>query len=156
MFTAFFNHQEPLALDVLPANSDTTGSYHPETVLPKVVQAISSERPIATTQNVLLLHDIASPHKTKDVTQDTAGHNIQVLLHPPYSPDLATSDCWLFPLLKDKLAERKVSLVQDLAKVVNSELKPIPKEEYRKAFSNRLRRLQHCINIDREYFDGMS
>ena len=63
-------------------------------------------------------------------------------------PDLAPCDFWLFPLLKDKLAEGKFSRVQDLAKAVNSELKTIPKEEYRK--TSWLRRLQHYISVEGE------
>ena len=64
-FTVFCKHQEPVAVAVFPADSATTGSHYAEAVLPKVVQEISSQRPITTIQNVLLLHNNASLHKTK-------------------------------------------------------------------------------------------
>ena len=70
-----------MAADVLPANSTITGSYYAETVLPKVVQEISIQRPIATTKNIALLHDNASPHKTRAVTQYLEEQTIR--LTPP-------------------------------------------------------------------------
>ena len=76
MFTLFFNHQGPVTLGVLPANSTITGSYNTERILPKVVQEISSQRPITAIHNVLLLHDNASPRKTRAVTQYLEGQQI--------------------------------------------------------------------------------
>ena len=154
MFTVFLNHQGLVAFAVLPANSTITESHYAETVLPKIVQEIRSQRPITITQNVLL-HDNASPHKTRAITQYLEGQKIQVSPHPPYSPDLAPCDFWLLSLSKDILAERKLSRVQDLDKAVNSEMKTTPKEEYHKAFSSWLMRLQHCINVEGVYFEGM-
>ena len=151
----FFNYQGSVAVDILPANTTVTGSYYAETVLPKVAQEISSQRPNSGTQNVLLLHDNASPHKTRAVTRFLEENKIQVLPHPPYSPDLAPCDFWLFPLLKDRLAKKKFHRIQDLAKAVKSVLNAIPKEDYRKAFSDWLRRLQRCIDVRGEYFEGM-
>ena len=155
LFTVFFNYQGSVAVDILPANTTVTGSYYAETVLPKVAQEISSQRPNSGTQNVLLLHDNASPHKTRAITRFLEENKIQVLPHPPYSPDLAPCDFWLFPLLKDRLAEKKFHRIQDLAKAVKSVLNAIPKEDYRKAFSDWLRRLQRCIDVRGEYFEGM-
>jgi len=47
--TIFFNHQWPVATDVLPANN-AVGSYYTETVLLKVAQEISSQHPVTTTR----------------------------------------------------------------------------------------------------------
>ena len=75
--------------------------------------------------------------------------------HPPYSPDLAPCDFWLFPTLKERLAGRKFDRVQDLAKAVNSELRGIPKEDYQGALFAWRRRLETCIRVKGEYFEGM-
>ena len=76
MFTIFFNHQGPVAVDVSPANSTTTGSYYAK---PSVVQEISSQCPNTTTQNVLLFHNNASPHKTRALTQYLEGQKNPIL-----------------------------------------------------------------------------
>ena len=103
----------------------------------------------------MILHDNASAHKTGAVTQYLSENRITTLPHPAYSPDLAPCDFWLFPKLKELLARNKYTCVQDLSKAVNSELRGIPKEEYRAAFDKWRRRLQLCIQGGGEYFEGL-
>jgi len=45
---------------------------------------------------VILLHDNAGPHVAKVVKQYLETLKWNVLPHPPYSPDIAPSDYWLF------------------------------------------------------------
>ena len=126
-FLFFFNTQGLVAIDILPEKSTITASYYTQVVLPKVVGKIHEQRPTVGTQRTLLLHDNASAHKAKVTTTFLSEQGIQVLDHPPYSPDLAPCDFWLFPVLKEKLAGRKFDRVQDLAKAVRSELSGLPK-----------------------------
>jgi transposase len=54
------------------------------------------------------------------VEQVLAKNNIPIVPHPPYSPDLAPSDFWLFPTLKTSLRGRrfasKKTLTRDCAR----------------------------------------
>nr|KAG5697247.1 hypothetical protein BaRGS_031243 [Batillaria attramentaria]KAG5697713.1 hypothetical protein BaRGS_000598 [Batillaria attramentaria] len=68
------------------------------------------------------VHDNAAPLKAKITTTFLEEREIKVLAHPPYSPDLAPCDFWLFPILKERLAGRKFDRIQDLSKAVKSEL----------------------------------
>jgi len=45
---------------------------------------------------VILLHDNARPHVAKVVKKYLETLKWDVLPHPPYSPDIAPSDYWLF------------------------------------------------------------
>jgi len=45
---------------------------------------------------IILLHDNARPHVAKVVKKYLETLKWDVLLHPPYSPDIAPSDYWLF------------------------------------------------------------
>ena len=47
--------------------------------------------------------DIAPVHNSILVTDYLTKMGIKTVPHPPYSPDLAPSDFWLFPKLKEKL-----------------------------------------------------
>ena len=154
-FLFFFNTQGLVAIDILPEKSTITASYYTQVVLPKVVGKIHEQRPTVGTQRTLLLHDNASAHKAKVTTTFLSEQGIQVLDHPPYSPDLAPCDFWLFPVLKEKLAGRKFDRVQDLAKAVRSELSGLPKTDYQRALENWRRRLELCIRANGEYFEGM-
>ena len=77
------------------------------------------------------------------------------IMHKIVFFNLAPCDFWLFPKLKELLAGNKYTRVQDLSKAVNSELRGIPKEEYRAAFDKWRRRLQLCIQRGGEYFEGL-
>ena len=52
------------------------------------------------TKGVLFLHDNAPAHRTFATQKKLAYLVFNCLDHPPYSPDLAPSDCHLFPGLK--------------------------------------------------------
>ena len=55
-----------------------------------------------STSLILLLHDNARPH-TARATTDALETKFEVLSHPPYSPDLVTSDFHFLPHLKRDL-----------------------------------------------------
>ena len=114
----------------MPDKSTLTGAYYRPNILPGVIQDIEQKRPTTGVKDVLLHHDNASLHKAKIVKDYSEEQELQVLLHPPYSPDLAPCDFWPFPTLNERLAGRKFYRVQDLAKTVFSELRSIPKENY--------------------------
>jgi len=52
------------------------------------------------TKGVLFLHDNAPAHREFAAPKKLAYLGFHSLHHPPYSPDLALSDCHLFPGLK--------------------------------------------------------
>ena len=155
LFTIFFNHEGPETVDILPEKSTMTGKYYCENVLPQVVSKVNESRPITGTSRIMFLHDNASAHKTGAVTQYLSENRIATLPHPAYSQDLAPCDFWLFPKLKELLAGNKYTRAKDLSKAVNSELRDIPKEEYRTAFDKWRRRLQMCVARGGEYFEGL-
>ena len=51
----------------------------------------------------LLHHDNARPHCSAQTQDAMTGMKFTVVPHPPYSQDLAPSDFWLFPKLKETL-----------------------------------------------------
>ena len=123
------------------------------TFYPGVIQDTEQKRPTTGVKDVLLHHDNASPHKAKIVKDYLEEQELQVLPHPPYSPDLAPCDFWLFPTLKECLAGRKFYGLQDLAKAVLSELRSIPKEDDAAAMEKWIAPLRTCRQG--EYFEGM-
>ncbi|GFR91444.1 transposase [Elysia marginata] len=134
-----------------------TATYYIQNVLSQVKSAINEQRPKVSTSRTLLLHDNAGPHKARATTHSLRELGIQVLPHLAYSPDLAPSNFWLFPILKDRLAGQKFDRIQDLAKAVNSELRTIPEEDYQGVFRKWQIRLKRCIKsiLHGEYFEGL-
>ena len=77
-----------------------------------------------------------------------------VLPLPPYSPDLAPADFFLFPKLKRILSGRKYGSRNAVASAVYQCLKRIPKTDYENAFRKWLKRLKLCVSHNGEYFEG--
>jgi hypothetical protein len=61
-------------------------------------------RPRTGVLRIKLLHDNAPAHKSAMVQEYLKESGLDVLDHPPYSPDLSPCDFWLFPRLKEMLA----------------------------------------------------
>jgi len=72
--------------------------------------------------NWFLLHDNAPSHNATIVKQFLAQRKVTVLDHPPYSPDLAPSDYFLFPKMKSHLKGRLFDSISDIQKAVASTL----------------------------------
>jgi hypothetical protein len=55
-------------------------------------------------------------------------HNVTVLQHPPYSPDLSLCDFFLLPRLKKRLKERRRDNIETIQAAATMELTGIPEE----------------------------
>jgi transposase len=77
-----------------------------------------------------LLHDNARPHIHSDVINHLTEEGINIMPHPPYSPDLAPCDYWLNDHIKRNLINHPNE--KSLALAVSKVVKNIPEEEYKK------------------------
>ncbi|CAF1127560.1 unnamed protein product [Adineta steineri] len=81
------------------------------------------------------------------------GEKIKVMAHPPYSPDLAPSDFWLFNYLKRGLDTYPD--ITSLAKMLPRELRSIPVHEYQKTFEKWIERMKLPIEHHGDYFEHL-
>jgi hypothetical protein len=68
-------------------------------------------------------------------------HHMIRLKHPPYSLDLAPSDFYLFPTIKERLTDIRMVDEEDLFCRFRELLNEIPVRELRKVFDTRIKRL---------------
>ena len=68
------------------------------------------------------------------------------LEHPPYSPDLAPCDFYLFPKQKEYLSGRHFYTNATLGSAIFQYLNRIPTKDYKTVFVQLLERLQRCID----------
>ena len=85
----------------------------------------------------------------------SASEKVKVLNHPPYSPDLSPCDFFLFPRLKKMLSGNKYMSRSSLGSTTYQCLQQIPKEDYLSAFRDWVKRLQKCVSVKGEYFEGL-
>jgi len=79
------------------------------------------------------------------VQQFLAEKIILVSTQPPYSPDLAPSDFWLFPTLKMGLKGARFATMEDIKSNATVELQKIPKEAFRRCFQQWQDRWSKCV-----------
>ena len=92
--------------EFLPTGQTVNQAYSLE-VLTKLGETVRRKRPDLFANNSWILHhDNAPAHTALSVRVFLATKQITVLEHPAYSPDLAPSEFFLFPKIKEILKGR--------------------------------------------------
>ena len=113
------------------------------------------KRPDARRENrQMLQHDNAPSHSSFLVRDVLAKHATTVLPQPPYSPDLAPADFFLFPKLKSTLKGHRLESVKAIKTNSLAHLRYIPKTAFQECFRTLKKRWQRCIQSRGEYFEG--
>ena len=78
---------------------------------------------------------------------------IKTVRRPPYSPDLAPCDFWLFPKLKEKLRGCRYETIEEMKEAVTTVIDTITQEDFHGAFQKLLERYNKCIAAGGDYFE---
>ena len=151
MFSIFFKSTGPVHLDCMPRGETISATYYINNCIRPVIRALQEQRPASGLTNMKIHHDNAKPHVAKMTFSYLETEGIRIIRHPPYSPDLAPCDFWLFDYIERNLSDQvdEKSLKREITKI----LAEITKEEYAMAFSKWLERMQLCINNKGDYFE---
>ena len=76
-----------------------------------------------------------------------------VVPHPPYSPDLAPSDFFLFPKLKMKFKGRRFQMVEEIQAESQAVLNTLGENDFQECFKNWQCRWDHCQALEGDYFE---
>jgi hypothetical protein len=96
----------------------------------------------------LLLNDNAPAHCALNVKQFLASKSICVIHHPPYSPDLAPGDFFLFLKVKLALKGGSFSDISDIQCGVTEQLKGDSLQYFQRAFEDLYQRSQRCVELE--------
>ena len=99
MATVFWGSEGFLLLKFMPQKTTTTGDTYASTIV-ALRENIKQKHRGNLSAGVLLLHDNAPAHKSHTSRAAIRKCGFIQLNHPPYSPDLASSDYFLFRNLK--------------------------------------------------------
>ena len=72
---------------------------------------------------------------------------------PPYSPDMAPYDFFLFPKIKRTLKGRRFTSIDGIKSESQEELKAITKIKFQECFKDGKRRWHKCIISEGDYFE---
>ena len=80
--------------------------------------------------------------------------DIKTVPHPPFSPDLAPCDFWLFPKLKEKLRGCRYETIEEMKEAVTKVIDMLTQEDFHGAFQKLLELYNKCIEAGGDYFEG--
>jgi len=107
MLIAFFDIDGLVHHEYVPRGQTVNEELY-KTVLQRLRNTVRRHRPEKwRPSNWILHHDNAPAHRTVTTNKFLAKHNIPSLPHPPYSPDLAPCEFFLFPQLKKTTKGRR-------------------------------------------------
>ena len=99
MLILFFYHAGVVSrtkLVPMPGCKSDNALFYTSECLQKLVRALHKKYPKSGTRRILLHHDNASSHTAALTKSFLKEKKLQLLPHPPYSPDLAPCDYYLF------------------------------------------------------------
>ena len=101
LYSFFWDYNGVILTEPVPAGTTITKTYYVNLLINKLYLEIKRRRRGLISTDAILHHDNASAHKSYHVLSTIYNLRYELLRHPPYSPDLAPSDYYLFPLLKN-------------------------------------------------------
>jgi len=123
-------------------------------VLERLHEKVRQKQPkLFANKSWILHHDNAPAHTALTVRDFLAAKQITVLEHPAYSPDLASSDFFLFPKIKEIMKGRHFDDIDDIRSNTTA-LKAISQNQFQNCFEGWTRHWHRCIASQGEYFEG--
>ncbi|UYV63007.1 hypothetical protein LAZ67_2002824 [Cordylochernes scorpioides] len=154
LLTVFFDCRGVVHHEFLPQGRTVNKEYYLQ-VMRNLREAIHQKRPdLWKNKNWLLHHDNAPAHTSLLVRDFLAKNNKPMMPQPPYSPDLAPCDFFLFPKLKRPMKGRRYATLDEIKTASKEELKKILKNDFLKCFEDWKNRWQYCIISHGDYFEG--
>lgn len=151
MLCMFWDCEGVVFREFMGINTTVNADKYCEQLL-NVRRALIEKRPALINRNkVVFQHDNARPHvanKTRDLLK-TLGW--QVLPHPPYSPDVAPSDYYLFKHLKNELKGKKFDSKEALITHVDNFFAMKPKSFFEKGIMKLPNLWEKIVENDGKY-----
>ena len=153
MIAVFVSRAGHVATIPLVTQRTVTAAWYVEECLPRVLAAVAERRPRTRHRGLLLHHDNAAAHRAAATQEFLQVEKIQQLEHPPYSPDLAPCDFFVFPLVKSKLRGVRFDTPDLAVEAFLEHIQAISQTEWASMFQKWFQRMQKCIDNAGEYFE---
>ena len=118
-----------------------TADWYVHQCLPLVLHAVRTRRPKS---GITLHHDNAPAHTAAATREFLASEGVQLMSHPPYSPDLAPCDFFLFPHVKKQLRGTRYDSPKDAIRAFTRAIDSIDKVSWPEVWKSWFQRMAHC------------
>jgi histone-lysine N-methyltransferase SETMAR len=151
MVLAFFDDQGMVYTNYVPRGVSVNAAYIVD-ALRRFLKALRKKRPELVAGEWFLHWDNAPVHTAEVVQTFLAKNSIQLIPHPPYSPDLAPADFFLFPTLKKELSGLTLTFTE-FKTMWEGVVRTITKDDFARAFVRWYERCEKCVRIGGNYVE---
>ena len=117
----------------------------------KLREDIKSKRPGKLTKGILFDQDNTPPHKAAVTMATIRDCGFEIVPHPPYSPDLAPSDYYLFPNLKKHIGGQRYSTSEDVLSAVEGYFGSLTPTDFWQGINKLRERWDKCVRLRGDY-----
>ena len=154
MMIPFFDSTGMIYMHWVPTVQTVNKEYYVE-VLTEFRKRFRRKRPALFKSAQWHFHqDNALVHNFILFTDFLTKMGIKTVPQPPYSPDLAPCDFWLFPKLKEKLRGYRYETIEEMKEDVTKIIDTLTQEEFHGVFQKLLERYDKCIAAGGNSFEG--
>jgi len=122
-------------------------------VIGQLNDEIKKKRPHMVKKKVLYHHDNAPSHTSSKAMAKLEQLRFELVAHPPYSPDLAPSDYYLFPNLKRWLQGKRFRSNEEVIAETEAYFEGLDVSYYRKDIELLENRYTKCIALEGNYVE---
>jgi hypothetical protein len=142
MLTVFFNPRAFAVINFLPPGTPFNAAYFVSEVIIPLHQLHSTMRGDNARRKLRVHFDNSPCHTAREVSEEMSRLRCRRVPHPPYSPDLAICDFYLFGRIKERLAGVTAIDENDLRNEITAILGEISDEEKMRAFDHWIERCE--------------
>ena len=154
MMIVFFDIRGIVYVHWVPEGQIINQHYYIE-VLTVLRERVRKRRPdLWKTKSWKLHQDNAPAHSALSVKAFFAKYGITVLDHPPYSPDLAPCEFFLFPKVKSALKGTRFESVEAVKSKAAEIFNQLTEVDFQHCFNQWKIRMERCRDCQGEYIEG--
>lgn len=150
MVATFVSKSGHVATIPLQDRRTVTADWYTTVCLPQVISVLRKTNP---QRRIILHHDNASSHTARKTIEFLEQQNIELLDHPPYSPDLSPNDFFTFPRIKNGLRGQRFQSPEEAVDAFKMAILTVPTEDWNNCFNNWFERMHKCITLCGGYFE---
>jgi transposase len=125
-------------VEALPKSRRFNAEYYRDNIFTELIRL----HPQAGERNLVIHADNTSPHTAQKSGTFCAENRQRLATHPPYSPELAPSDFFLFGYVKDRLQGIVFASLEELLAGIRDVLDVMPPEGLPRIFGHWIERLE--------------
>ena len=155
MIACFFAKLGHVVTIPLEDRKTVTADWYVNHRLPKVFQARSKRRPRTGARGLLLHYDNAGAHTAAETLDFLSASDVQLVTHPPYSPDLAPCDWFLFLSVKWQLKGKQFQNAEDARAFIEGVILDIPQSTWSGVIDSWFERTVKCVQAAGGFFEEL-